>query len=131
MILIISCGKKKCITKSKAKDMYIGSHFKRCLSFALSKVKEDKVFILSAKYGLLRLNDLISSYELKMGQSGSVDENTIIKQAELFNIRDEQIISTAGSEYKKILIKTFKNIKFPFEGLSMGYMAQAMKRNHA
>jgi cytoplasmic iron level regulating protein YaaA (DUF328/UPF0246 family) len=127
--IIITCGSKKSITPSRAELMYLGSHFKRCLSWAKSKSSQDKIFILSAKYGLLKLDQKINPYDLRMGQEGCVDFNFVKNQAIELNIIDNQIYSTAGKEYRNILDQVFKNIKYPFFNMSMGYMAQAIKRD--
>ncbi len=62
-IALISCVSKKLTTKAKAKakELYISTLFKLSLKFAF-KIKSDNIFILSAKYGLLELEDEISPY---------------------------------------------------------------------
>lgn len=128
MMIIISCGAKKAMTPSRAKLMYIGSHFRNCLRWARRKTDDSKIFILSARYGLLRLEDQIAPYDLKMGQPGSVTVEKVRAQAAAFGISGI-IFSTAGAKYREILKEIFPNIHFPFEGRSMGLMAQAMKRD--
>jgi len=127
--IIITCGKKKSITISRAEFMYVGSHFKDCLKWAKSKEKNDNIYILSAKYGLLKLSDIIKPYDLKMGEKGCVSSDFIKNQAKEFGILDCEIISTAGREYRMVLDKVFKNIKYPFYNLSLGYMKQAIQRD--
>lgn len=129
MRIIITCGSKKCITPTIASRMYIGSHFKNCLRWARSKTDDNNILILSAKYGLLRLNQKIEYYDLKMGDRGCIGFNEVKKQALFLKILDEQILSTAGKEYRLVLDKVFKDIKYPFFNLSLGYMAQAMNRD--
>lgn len=128
MKIIITCGSKKCITPTVASRMYIGSHFKNCLKWARSKTIDENIFILSAKYGILKLDEKIMPYDLRMGDKGCVTKEHVFNQANNLNLLDHEIISTAGSDYQKVL-GFFKNIKFPFNGLSMGYMAQAMKKD--
>ena len=60
-IILISCASKKLAFKSKAKDLYISPLFRLSLAYA-KNLKPDKIFILSAKYRLLDLNDEISTY---------------------------------------------------------------------
>lgn len=61
MIAFISCVKKKRNYPCKAQEMYISDLFKKSLNYA--KKHADKVFILSAKYGLLNLDEMIFPYE--------------------------------------------------------------------
>ncbi|MBT3727094.1 hypothetical protein HOG21_05450 [bacterium] len=60
-IILISCVSKKLNLKSKAKDIYVSSLFKKSLEYAELQ-NPDKIFILSAKYGLLKLNKKIEPY---------------------------------------------------------------------
>ena len=68
MYIFISCGKKKRSHTCYAKDLYIGRFFNAQKRYALKLANNDesKIFILSAKYGLLRMRDIISPYNLKI-----------------------------------------------------------------
>lgn len=129
MKIIITCGSAKAITRSRAEKLYVGGHFKKCLAWAKAKVGAENVFIISAKYGLLKLDDMIEPYDLRMGQPGSVSTLVLLRQAEDLGIIDEEILSSAGADYQKPLVRVFQKIKFPFKGLTMGFMAQAMKKD--
>lgn len=59
-IALISCSKTKTKKAGKAKDVYIGKLFKGY--YYLAKRECDKIYILSAKYGLLEENDIIDPY---------------------------------------------------------------------
>lgn len=124
---IITCGSKKLTFPTAAQNMYIGSFFKAQLQWAKKHFHEDKIFILSAKYGLLKLNDVIEPYNIKMGDKGSVDLIKISQQIKKYKI-NTKIYSSAGKEYRKLLDKVFINIEYPFMHLKgMGYMIKAMK----
>jgi hypothetical protein len=60
-VVLISCASKKLPHKAKAKDLYISPLFKKNLAFA-HFLRADKIFILSAKYGLLSLEQVIELY---------------------------------------------------------------------
>lgn len=110
--------------------MYMGSYFKACLQWAINFAdSEDHVFIISAKYGFLRLNDLIDPYDLKMGQVGSVSLDTLKKQAQLLKIEHCSVVNLAGKEYLKKIKKVFNKVDDPFEGLRMGLKLSAIKRD--
>lgn len=66
MNVFISCVKSKRKTKAKARDMYISPLFRYSLKYALSLTSENKIYILSAKYGLLKLDEVINPYELTL-----------------------------------------------------------------
>ncbi len=56
-IALISCVKTKRNAASKAKDLYISSLFK--MNYTYAQRTCDKIFILSAKHGLLDENQII------------------------------------------------------------------------
>ena len=63
-VSFISCVKEKRKGKYKAKDLYISDFFKKSLKYCLNT--HDKVYILSAKYGLLDLEDMIEDYDMTL-----------------------------------------------------------------
>ena len=65
MIVFLSCGKTKAKHTCKACEMYRGDLFKKSFEYA-KKLKPRKIYILSAKYKLLELEDVISPYELTL-----------------------------------------------------------------
>ena len=62
---IVPCGKKKIWDKDskanivKSKDLYIGSFTRKCIEYA-EKFHKTSYFILSAKYGLLQPEEIVS-----------------------------------------------------------------------
>ena len=71
-IVLISCVSKKRAVKSKAADLYVSTLFKLDLQYA-RKLKPDVIFILSAKYGLVALDDEIEPYNVTLNKM-SVNE---------------------------------------------------------
>jgi len=63
-IAFIGCGKQKKRIPCKAKAMYQGILFKKALQYCQQNF--DQVWILSAKYGLLHLEDVIEPYDLSL-----------------------------------------------------------------
>lgn len=65
-VVLIACGSKKVETKVpvQAWSLYTGAVFRESLRTALSF--SSNVRIVSAGYGLLRLNDMVMSYDRKM-----------------------------------------------------------------
>ena len=64
-IILLSCGKSKQSCPCKAKDMYTGALFKKSLQVA-TKLHPNAIYILSAKYGVLGLNEYIEPYNLTL-----------------------------------------------------------------
>ena len=129
MIAVITCGDSKRQGVHKAKDLYVGPFFKMCLKYAQSIMPNDKIYILSAKWGLLKLDQEIENYNVKMGDPGSVLVSTLIIQSQELGIKDEAIIGVAGARYVSIMKKVWSEGKYPLTGLSLGYAMGALKKN--
>ena len=80
---IVPCGANKQTTPVAARDLYISNHFQQTLAKVEAEAAESEaeVFILSAGYGLLRLDDVVAPYDTKMGDSDCVSAATITEQA--------------------------------------------------
>lgn len=116
-IVVIPCGAKKRPGTHRARDLYVGSYFTGCLRYALSIAPESRVFILSGKYGLLRLGDEIESYEMMLGQPGSVALARVKAQAVELGIRDCAVIAVAGSKYAGMCRAVWKHTITPLAGV--------------
>lgn len=125
MIVIISCGKAKQSRRCRAGEMYRGNYFRQLLAYARVLTDDAQIFILSGKYGLLRLSDEIDPYDLRLGQSGSVSVWTVRQQARRLMISyNKPITMLCTGRYANFVRRVFvKNqITAPLEGLGgIGY----------
>lgn len=110
MIIIVGCGKSKLKSRSRADELYQGSLFKKRISLARTITTDDQIFILSAKYGLVSVDQLIDPYELKMGQRGSITARMLSLQAKRLNIRGTIGILASGP-YIIMAQQVFDNVK--------------------
>lgn len=81
-IAFIGCSLKKRNSPCRAEEMYQGDFFKKALFYC--KKKYDKVFILSAKYGLLELDTLIEPYDMTLTKF-----TTLQKKRWAFNVKKQ------------------------------------------
>jgi hypothetical protein len=108
-IVLISCVSKKLDHKSKAQDLYISSLFKKNLQYAKS-LNPDKIFILSAKYGLLKLDVEIEPYNKTLNEMSS-DEikewgTSVVNQLKIVSdLNKDEFVFLAGHNYRKFLIQ--------------------------
>lgn len=124
MIVFLSCGKTKAKKTCKAKDMYQGALFKKSYEYAQT-LKPRKIYILSAKYKVLELEDVISPYELTLNKMTKHQQKKwaydcylqLKSKGQNFN---EEAIFLCGDNYRKYLSQVFKNSKFPLQNLSFG-----------
>lgn len=133
-IVLISCVSKKLNHKSKAQDLYVSPLFRKNLQYARS-LNPDKIFILSAKYGLLRLNEEIEPYDKTLNKMRSNEikgwANSVLNQMrKSADIENDEFLFLAGNNYRKFLLPHLKHWKIPMLGLSIGKQLQWLsKRN--
>ena len=131
-IVLISCVSKKLNHKSKAQDLYVSPLFRKNLHYAKS-LNPDKIFILSAKYGLLRLNEKIEPYDktLNKMRSNEIKEwaNFVLNQLKKSTeIQNDEFIFLAGNNYRKFLLPHLKHYKIPMLSLSIGRQLQWLSK---
>jgi hypothetical protein len=109
MIVIISCGQRKRNERSRARDLYTGPYFRAALEYAEAVTTPEKIYILSAKHGLLRPTYYVSPYELRLGQTGSVIVRDVRRQARNFHLlpMNEPVMVIAGKRYQQFLMNVF------------------------
>lgn len=87
---VIPCGAGKLDHPAPARDLYTGSMFRHTLHSALTCASMDdqpaRVLILSARYGLLELDEVIAPYDLRMDQPGSITPAQLTDQAAALGI---------------------------------------------
>lgn len=132
-IVLISCVKTKLNHSTKAEDLYISDLFVKNLAFA-RKLKPDHIFILSAKYGLLKLNDRIAPYELTLNNMPVHERRAwatgvISELRKYVNLDQDEFIFLAGNKYREFLLPYLRNYKIPFEGLTLGNQLKALKKD--
>jgi cytoplasmic iron level regulating protein YaaA (DUF328/UPF0246 family) len=131
-VVLISCVSKKLHHKSKAQDLYVSPLFLKNLKYAKS-LNPDKMFILSAKYGLLRLDKEIEPYDktLNKMRSNEIKEwaNSVLNQLKKStDIENDEFIFLAGNNYRKFLLPHLKHYKIPMLSLSIGRQLQWLSK---
>jgi len=130
-IVLISCVSKKRLNKAKTKELYVSPLFKMNLAYAKS-LNPDKIFVLSAKYGLLGLEEEIEPYDLTLNQMHSevIKEwaSGVIEQLrKVADFENDNFVFLAGSRYRKFIIPHIKGYEVPLKGLSIGKQLRFLK----
>jgi len=131
-IVLISCASKKLLTKARAEDLYISNLFKLNVRFA-KKLKPDGIFILSAKYGLLDMNDETEPYDVTLNNMLATDRKSwakrVLKQMEKkFDLENDHFIFLAGELYRRYLLSNIKSFEIPLKNLPIGKQLQYLKK---
>lgn len=130
-IVLVSCGSKKLKHPSRAQDIYIGPLFRHSLKYAQS-LNPDHIFILSAKHGLLSLDQEIEPYEQTLNKMPpsyiQLWADQVINQLQgICSIDKSEFIFLAGERYRKYLLPKIKNARTPLSGLTIGKQLQRLK----
>lgn len=123
MYIFLSCVKQKQNKPCEAKDMYISSLFKG--SYKYAKQLGGDIYILSAKYGLLKPDTIIEPYEQTLNAE---DRNGIKRwskqvieqmKKEGINFNDKAVF-LCGKNYRMYLMPLFKTAAAPLKHLGIG-----------
>lgn len=116
-LVIIPCAATKADRPAAARDLYIGSFHRMCYRAASALTSDDNIRILSAKHGLLRLNDQVNPYALRMGDPGTVTVEQLIRQAREQEILDHpNVVILAGRDYTAMARHLWPSAATPLQG---------------
>ncbi len=126
-IALISCVSEKLDHRAKVKDIYISPLFKKNMTYA-SHRKVDDIFILSAKHGLISLDEEIDPYNLTLNDMSTRDKNRWARKVfnqikdhpDIPDIKEVNFIILAGMNYRGVLEPVLPHVEIPLEGLPIG-----------
>lgn len=134
---LISCAKTKCKGQGKiaAIDLYIGIRFTLMLEYARKHYNDDRIYILSDEYGLVKLTDEIETYEksLKnMTRTGRLTwgKNVICQlRKEGYSPETDEFEILAGAMYVRHITgeEKIRNFNLPLKGMKIGEQLQYLK----
>lgn len=134
MIYLVSCSKKKSpATKCAARDMYTSTLFRLSKKY----VGQKEWYILSAKYGLLHPDDIITTYDVSFDDLNKQqkEEWTCRVAADLIRMMhtDKEVCFLCGGMYSKRLGEVLEESGFrthyPLAGMGIGTRQKFLKEN--
>jgi hypothetical protein len=132
-VVLLSCVKSKRSHRCRAWEMYTSPLFRKMMDYAQS-LKPKNIFILSAKYGLLRLDEMIEPYEQTLKNMKSAYKR-LWAQGVLAELRKhcdfdaDNFVFLAGAPYRENLAPHLKHYEVPMEGLAFGKQLQWLDAN--
>lgn len=113
------------------RDLYISTLFKLNLKYA-EKLRPDKIYVLSAKHGLLSLNDEISPYNKTLNEMTVLEVKAwasavLCQLRRVSKIKNTKYIFLAGDRYRKYLLPALKDYTIPLQGLRIGEQLSKLK----
>lgn len=125
---MIQCGKSKRAGTYPARLLYTGLYFRLLLAIADRLTTPDNIYILSAKHGLVRADEPILSYDLRLSDLPN-DQIESWRASVAWDIKQKvregvQPIYVTGEFYRRGL----PGISVIPEGLGMGEQISYLKR---
>jgi len=131
VVVLISCVKNKKPIKCKAKDLYDSPWFSFAWRYA-SSLSPNKVFILSAKYGLVEAETEIEPYEETLNNKSDPEirlwaKTVLASLSRETDIASDKFVVLAGKKYRRHLLGQLPNSIIPMEGLKIGQQLKWLK----
>jgi|TARA_B100001971_G_C17972349_1_gene423037 hypothetical protein len=132
LLVIIGCGQSKRAGTHEAASLYTSGYFRLKLAYARTIAKDDSILILSGKYGFVRLNERISSYDQHIGNVGAVSDASLREQATLLKNSNQGVVVLGGSDYVERVRRLWPDCTAPLNGglpQQMKWLKAQIKRN--
>jgi hypothetical protein len=130
-VVLISCVKRKGIKRVKSKDLYESELFRKSVTFARSLLP-DAIYILSAKYGLLDLEQEIHPYDETLNKMSVQDvkrwAERVIQQLDgVANLKEDRFTFLAAERYRRFLLPHLPYGEVPMVKLRIGQQLHWLK----
>jgi hypothetical protein len=130
-IVLIACGSKKLNHRAKAEDLYVSRLFCQSLAYART-LRPAAIFILSAKHGLVQLEDQISPYNVALNAKARAttrawSERVFRQLQSRTDVMRDHFVFLAGDRYRQDLLPRLRSVEVPMEGLGIGEQLQFLK----
>lgn len=95
-------------------------------------MKPDAIFILSAKYGLIDLDEIIEPYDEKLigkraDEIKKWSENATGQISARYNLKKDKFIFLAGTNYRKYILSHIVDYEIPLKELGIGEQLSFLK----
>ena len=123
-IVLIACASQKGARPAKAADLYQSSLFRKSMAYARS-LRPDAIYILSAKHGLLGVDDEIAPYNMtlnKMSRAATREWalRVLDQLRQVADLQTDHFTFLAGEPYRRDLLPHTADYTVPMAGLGIG-----------
>ena len=130
-VVLISCGKSKRGQRAPAHQLYTGALFQKSLAYA-RHIKADAIYILSAHYGLLDLEQEVEPYEKTLTGMTSGDiarwaKEVLVELRKRADLANDRFVILAGHAYRSHLIEHLTRVEVPLDRLPLGKQLRFLK----
>ncbi|CAG6399003.1 hypothetical protein NMG29_11715 [Streptomyces cocklensis] len=115
-LIVIPCGARKLDRPARAADMYVGSYHRACRR-AAQALRPDRLLILSARHGLLALDDEIEPYDTPHGAADAVTALFVREQAARRGIEQlDPVVALGGARHVALAKAVWPHARTPLSG---------------
>jgi hypothetical protein len=130
-VALISCTSKKKEYKCKASELYSESP-RFALAYEYAKKKCDRIYILSAKHGLVSADEIIEPYNETLKDKSASERkrwslSVFMELQSKFSLEEDEFLILAGSAYNEHLLPYIKKYELPLKGKSLGNWIPELK----
>jgi len=121
-IVLLMCGKNKLSQKAKAKDLYLSPRFQKSIEYAKTITDYSNIYVLSAKHGLLGLEQEItpydkSIYEMSVQEKKAWADMVIKSLSNISNLKEDKYIFLTDDDYSEYLLPFLVYFELPLKGI--------------
>ncbi|WP_228994709.1 DUF6884 domain-containing protein [Streptomyces sp. DH8] len=128
-IVVIPCSGAKRDVPAPAGELYLGSYHRACRATADALTRDRGLtLVLSARYGLVPLDQVLEPYEMTFSDRGAVNDLTLQAQARRLGIDTVHDVTVlAGSAYVAAARTVWPHAVAPLAGLGIGKQLQRLR----
>jgi len=121
-IVLLMCGKNKLSQKAKAKNLYTSPRFQKSVEYAKTLTDYSNIYVLSAKYGLLELEQEIDRYDKSIYEMLDKEKiewtNMVINSlSNVSNLKEDKYIFLTDDDYCASLLPFLVNYDLPLKNI--------------
>lgn len=129
--ILISCVSQKLDIRAPAASLYTSPLFRFNMAYA-RRLRPDRIFILSAKYGVLEPGDMVEPYEQTLSTMSATHRRAwaagVLHSLNMrTDLTRDAFIILAGARYREHLMAHLVHARVPMEGMAIGRQLQFLK----
>lgn len=133
VVALVSCAKQKRGEPCPARELYAPSTL-FSLSYEYAKRNADRVYILSAKYGLVEEDRVIAPYDVTLNDRSPAQRMTwaegVLRQlGQVCDLRRDRFMLLAGRHYYEYLLPALPRATLPLGRLPLGERIEFLRRS--
>ncbi len=130
-IALVSCVSQKLDHAARAKQLYTSPLFRKAYRYASQNA--DRVYILSAKHGLVKPGTVTEPYDTTLNRMGKAERERWAKDVlqrlrRVADLQHDDFLILAGERYRESLLPYLTHHTIPMEGLGIGKQLAFLSR---